>query len=131
MNATVEQKGKSMKIIIRIVAILAAIMGLMAVVTGARVLLGVFDPGYQFFISLIVYNIIIGVVSIITSIYIWRNNKTRLLLSKVITGLHLTVLLLLITIFSEIISNHSIGAMAVRSVAWIIFSVIIWRSNSN
>lgn len=120
-----------MKIFIRIVAIVAAIMGIMAVVTGSRVLLGVFDPGYQYFTVLIVYNIILGAVSVIAGILIWQRNSKALLVAFFITAAHIIVFLLLKTVFSDVISDHSVNAMTVRSIAWIIFSAIIWRYNSN
>ncbi len=117
-----------MKIVIKIAAIFAVIIGLLAVVTGSRVLLGLFDPGYQYFTLLIVYNIIFGLISIAAGILIWRKNSKALLLSYIITGFHIIVLILLLTIFREIISIHSIEAMAFRSVIWIIFSLIVWKS---
>ena len=119
-----------MKIVVRIVAVATAIMGIMAVVTGSRVLLGMFDPGYQFFTSLIVYNVIIGAVSVIAGVFIWQRKSKALLLAYFITGAHIIVFLLLKTVFSDIISDHSVNAMTVRSIAWIIFSVIIWKGNS-
>ena len=118
-----------MKIFIRIVAVAAAIMGIMAVVTGSRVLLGLFDPGYQYFTTLIGYNIILGIVSINAGIYIWKRNGKALFFAYFITTTHIIVLLLLLTVFSDIISDHNVNAMTVRSILWIIFSVIIWKGN--
>jgi len=118
-----------MKIIIKIVAVLAMIIGLMAAVTGSRVLLGLFDPGYQYFTALILYNVIIGIISIATGIMIWKQNNKALLMATVITGLHLSVLLSLVTIFSDIIADHSINAMIFRSIIWVVFSIVIWKLN--
>ncbi len=120
-----------MKIVIRIVAVAAAIVGIMAVVTGSRVLLGVFDPEYQYFTVLIVYNVILGAVSVIAGILIWQRNSKALLVAFFITAAHIIVFLLLKTVFSDVISDHSVNAMTVRSILWIIFSVIVWRYNSN
>lgn len=119
-----------MKIIIKIVAVLAAIMGIMPTITGSRVLLGMFDPGYQYFTALIVYNIILGIISVIAGIFIWQGKSKALLLSFIITVSHIIVLLLLLTIFNDIIADKSINAMTVRSVIWIVFSVIVWKGNS-
>ena len=118
-----------MKIVIRIVAVIAALMGIMAVVTGSRVLLGLFDPGYQYFTVLIVYNVIIGAVSVVAGIFIWRRDSKALLLAYFITVSHIIVFLLLKTAFSDVISDHSVNAMTVRSILWIIFSVIIWKGD--
>ena len=61
-----------MKIVMKIVAVLATIIGIMAVVTGSRVLTGMFDPGYNYFTELISYNVTMGAVSVIAGIYIWQ-----------------------------------------------------------
>ncbi len=119
-----------MKIVIRIIAVLASIIGIIAAINGSRVLLGSFDPGYQYFTTLIVYNITLGLVSVIAGVLIWKRLNTALLLSFFIAGAHIIVLLLLITIFSDVISDHSVNAMTFRSVAWIIFSIVIWKGES-
>ena len=116
-----------MKIIIRIIAVLAIMIGIMAAITGSSVLLGMFDPGYQYFTTLIGYNIVMGLVSVIAGILIWQRNRKALLLAYLVTGAHIIVFLLLKTIFSEVISGNSVNAMTFRSVAWIIFSIVIWK----
>ena len=118
-----------MKIVIKIISVLAIIVGIMAVVTGSRVLLGVFDPDYKYFTELVSYNVIMGAVSVIAGIFIWQRNSKAIIYSSIIAGLHFLVLLSFITLFSNVISDHSINAMAFRSIAWILFSVIIWKSN--
>jgi len=119
-----------MNILMKIIAVLAATMGLMAVVTGSRVLLGLFDPGYQYFTSLIVYNVTMGFISIVAGWFIWKQKNEALFLAYFITGAHIIVFLLLKTVFNDIISIHSVNAMTFRSVVWIIFTVIIWKGNS-
>lgn len=116
-----------MKYINKVVAVIAIIIGSMSVVTGLRVIGGFFDPGYHYFLALVSYNVIMGAVSVIAGIYIWQRNKYALLYSKIITAAHVIVLLLLLTIFSEVISDHSIGAMIFRSVVWIIFTLFVWK----
>jgi len=120
-----------MKILLKIVAVVAAIMGLMAVITGSRVLLGVFDPGYQYFTALLVYNVTMGVVSILAGYFIWKQEDIATYITYFITGAHIIVFLLLKTVYSDIISDHSVHAMTFRSVAWIIFSVIVWKGISS
>ncbi|MCB0742799.1 MAG: hypothetical protein KDC52_11750 [Ignavibacteriae bacterium] len=118
-----------MKTTIKIVALLAMAIGIMAVITGLRVIGGFFDPGYTYYLSLVSYNVIMGAVSVIAGIFIWQRNKNALLYSKIITILHILVLISLLTIFKDDISMHSIGAMTFRSVAWIIFTISIWKGN--
>lgn len=119
-----------MKYLNKSVAVIAIIIGSMSVVTGLRVIGGFFDPGYQYFLTLVSYNVIMGAVSVIAGIYIWQRNKNALLYSKIITAIHFIVLLLLLTIFSDVISDHSIGAMLFRSVVWIIFTLVVWKGKT-
>ncbi len=119
-----------MKIVLKIIALLAAIMGIMASITGTRVLLGMFDPGYQYFTTLIGYNVIMGLVSVFAGVLLWKRNSKALLVASFITVAHIIVFLLLKTVFSDIISDHSVDAMTFRSVGWMIFSVVIWKGNS-
>lgn len=122
-------KRKLINTLLKITAVFAVIIGLLSVLTGTSVLLKIFDPGYQFFILLIFYNMIMGFVSIVAGILIWKKNSRSLLVSYVITCFHIIVLLLLITIFKDVISSNSIGAMAFRSVIWIIFSLTVRKGN--
>jgi hypothetical protein len=117
-----------MKYLNKIVAVIAIIIGSMSIVTGLRVIGGFFEPGYQYFLTLVSYNVIMGAVSVIAGIYIWQRNKNSLLYSKIITAAHIIVLVLLLTIFSDVISDHSIGAMIFRSIAWLIFTFILWKA---
>ncbi len=119
-----------MKIVTKIIAVLASIIGTMAAITGSRVLLGMFNPGYEYFTTLIGYNIIMGLISLFAGVLIWKRNSKALLVASFITVAHIIVFLLLKTIFSDIISDHSVNAMTFRSVAWMIFTVAIWKINS-
>ncbi len=116
-----------MKYYNKIVAVLAIIIGSMSIVTGLRVIGGFFDPGYQYFSTLVSYNVIMGAVSVIAGVYIWQQNRNALIYSGIITGSHIIVLLLLLTIFNDVISDHSIGAMSFRSIAWIIITLVVWK----
>lgn len=118
-----------MKITTKITAVLAILMGIMPIVTGSRVLFGFFDPGYRYFIILILYNIIMGSVSVFAGIYIWRNHRRALFYSVFIAVSHTVVLLSLLSKFNDIISDESIAAMTVRSALWIIFTTIVWKGN--
>ncbi len=109
----------SKKIIIRIVAVAAFIMGLMPTITGTRALTGSFNPGYTTFPLLISYNIFMGLVSIAAAYFIWKKHKLAIGISGLIAGGHILVLLSLLTVFNDIIAHQSIKAMIVRSIIWI------------
>lgn len=114
----------------KIVSVFVIIIGIMSVITGLRVIGGIFDPGYQYYLTLVSYNVIMGAVSVIAGIYIWQRNKNALLYSKIITAAHVIVLISLLTIFNDVISKHSIGAMTFRSIAWIIITLVVWKGKS-
>ena len=118
-----------MNILKKIIAALAVIIGLLATVIGTRVLLGLFDPGYQYFTALIIYNIIAGLASIYAGYLIWRNNKNAFTWSSLIFSAHLIVLILLKTVYADIISSHSVGAMTFRSASWLVITIILWFAN--
>ncbi len=119
-----------MKIIIKIVSVIAIIIGIMAIVAGGSVLLGFSTPDYQYFNSLVIYNVVLGFVSLLAGYFIWTDNKRALPLSYLITSLHILVLLLLLTAFSHIISKHSVAAMSFRSIVWAVISAVVFLWNS-
>ena len=109
----------------KIVAGLAFLLGLMAVITGTRVLLGAFIPDYTVLPVLVIYNVLAGIVSIIAGILIWKKHQLAVLLSGIIAASHIGVLISLLTIFNTIVAQASIKTMIVRSVVWIIFFLIV------
>jgi len=116
------------KIFLKIVAVLAAIIGLMAVFTGTRVLTGSFVPGYNVLQPLVIYNVSMGAVSVLTGILIWKSHRFTVLLSGIITIAHIVVLISLLTVFADIAARQSIMAMIFRSVVWVSIFVIIKRN---
>ncbi len=112
---------------LKIVATVAGILGLMAVITGSRVLLGVFDPGYATHIWLISYNVFMGIVSLVAGVLIWKEKAKGALLAGIITVAHITVLLLLGTVFVSDVAHQSIMAMIFRSVVWVALFLVIRR----
>ena len=70
-----------MKTTIKIVALLAMAIGIMAVITGLRVIGGFFDPGYTYYLSLVSYNVIMGAVSVSAGIFIFQIFLTKITLS--------------------------------------------------
>lgn len=116
------------KIISRIVAAVAVLLGSMSVVTGTRVLNGWFDPGYTTFPLLIVYNIFIGLVSLVAGWLIWIKHSRALLLPAIITTGHIMVLLSLLTIFSDVVAHQSIKAMIFRSVVWVVIFLFVQKA---
>lgn len=108
------------RIILRIAATVAVVIGIMPVVVGSRTLLGLHDPGYTTFNLLIVYNVLMGIVSIVAGYQNWKGHAVAQKLNGVILLGHLTVLVMLVTLFIDIIAIQSIHAMMFRVGVWIV-----------
>lgn len=119
-----------MKVIwLKITASAAMLIGIIASITGTRVLLGVFNPGYPTFTILIYYNILMGLVSIFAGYLIWVRHTLNIYISGLITAAHISVLVSLFTIFSDFIAIQSVNAMTFRSGVWILIFVSVFLIN--
>jgi hypothetical protein len=112
---------------LKIVATVAGILGLMAVITGSRVLAGAFDPGYVTHNWLIIYNVFMGIVSLVAGVLIWEESPKAFFGTGLITVAHVSVLLLLLTVFSSVVAHQSIMAMIFRSVVWVVLFLVSKR----
>jgi len=120
--------GKPMhRIILRITALVAIIIGLLALITGTRVLLGLFDPGYNTFSLLIIYNVLMGLVSLFAGYHIWKGYTVAQKISAAILTGHIIVLGLLLTQFNDIIAIQSIQVMTFRVVVWSAIFITIYK----
>ena len=117
-------------ILLKIAAAVALIIGLMAAITGTRVLTGSFIPDYNVLPWLVYYNVFMGLASIFTGILIWKKHSKALTFTIGITAGHISVLLSLLTIFNSIVAHHSINAMIFRSSIWLILLFVVWKSRS-
>jgi len=108
------------QVVAKIGAVLAFIIGVMAVVAGGRVLMGIM-PDYYVIDWVPVYNFIVGVISaLVTAVLIWRNSKIATAAAVTTLASHALVMLILQTAYREVVAPDSIRAMTVRITAWII-----------
>lgn len=106
----------------KISAVLAFTIGGMAFFAGLQVLLGN-DPGYYVIDWLPVYNYTAGVLTVfITAILIWRGKDLAWFAAIATFSLHTVVMIILLTVYGDIVAVDSIRAMTIRMVAW---SIII------
>jgi hypothetical protein len=119
-----------MKLILtKIAAILAFIIGAMAVFAGAQVLLGN-DPGYFVISWLPVYNYTAGILTVfITAILIWRRSKFAWFAALTTFGLHTLVMIILQTVHRDVVAVNSIRAMTIRMIAWAIILVLMYAQS--
>ena len=105
-------------------AVLSFIMGAMAIFAGGQVLLGkIMD--YYVIDWLPIYNFIVGIISIFAAIIIWKGSKIAMPVAIAILASNVTVMLVLLTAYRDVVAPDSIKAMTVRIVAWIIILVLI------
>jgi predicted membrane channel-forming protein YqfA (hemolysin III family) len=113
------------EILIKTAALLAAIPGIMAMITGSRVLTGNLVQDYHVIHWLVVYNVLLGFFSVAAGWFIWKKNGRASTLSIVIALSHGVVLLLLLTIYADTVAVQSIGAMTFRLLIWSVIALIV------
>jgi hypothetical protein len=110
----------------KIGAVLAFIIGIMAVVAGGRVLLGQ-EPGYYVIGWLPVYNFLAGLFSAtLAAVLLWRNHRLAMPLSVATLALHSLVMLVLLGAYREVVAPDSLVAMTLRIAVWIIISALLF-----
>lgn len=114
----------------KIVAAVAVVFSLLTIVEGSQVLFGIAEQEYIVFTPLLIYNILMGLVGLIAGIMIWVNRKKAFMLTKLIVTTHLIILLIVGAIFftSNVVAMHSIQAMSVRVVIWLIIALVSWKT---
>ncbi len=116
-------------ILTKIAAVLAFIIGSMAVFAGAQVLLGN-DPGYYVINWVPVYNYTVGILTVfITAILIWRGSKLAWFAAITTFSLHTLVMILLQTVHRDVVAVDSIRAMTIRMIAWVIILALMFAQS--
>lgn len=108
----------------RIASVLVFIIGAMSIIAGGKAMRG-WNPGYSVLSWLPIYNFVMGIVTLIPAILIWINNRYAMIAAVATFGIHVLVLLLLLTIFHEAVARQSIAAMLFRLVAWLVILALM------
>ena len=108
-----------MGIIKKIATLLALFIGLMSVFAGSKVLLGIDTKDYTVITWLVIYNVVFGLISIVTAYFLWRQSKSGLLLMWFILIAHFVVFIYL-KFISDLAANESKMAMLFRVSIWLI-----------
>jgi uncharacterized membrane protein len=107
-------------------AVLAAIIGGMAVFAGGQVFLGQM-PDYYVINWLPVYNYSIGLITVlITAVAIWRQHRWALPAAFATLGLHGAVMLVLQAGYRQVVASDSLRAMTLRIAVWIVIVILVW-----
>ncbi len=112
-------------------ALLGTLFSVLTLIEGSKILFGITEPDYTVFLPLLLYNIIMGVVGIATGISIWRNHRNCFKNTVAITGIHLTVWLIVnaLYFFTDVVALHSASAMTTRSSVWLIIVFTLLKTN--
>ena len=116
----------------KIAAVLAFIIGAMAVFAGGQALLGK-DPGYYVINWLLLYNYTIGILTVfITAVLIWKNSRFALPAAIGTFSIHALVMLIIQTAYRGIVAPDSLRAMTIRIIVWaIILGLMFVQSRKN
>ena len=114
----------NMKHIHKIAAILAFIIGTMTIIAGSRVLLEIDTKDYNVLNWLVVYNIVLGIISLIAAYIIWQKHRLTKTAIVVVLTSHVLIQLYL-NLLNENVTSQSINAMTFRIGIWSIIALII------
>jgi hypothetical protein len=104
----------------KIAAILAFVIGAMAVFSGGKTLLGNI-PDYYVINWLPLYNYTIGVLTVfVTAPLIWINSKVSVPAAITTFILHALIMFILQVAYADVVAMDSVVAMAIRLGTWFI-----------
>jgi len=106
-----------MKILKKISVFLALFIGIMSVMAGSRVLLGIDVKDYNVLPLLVVYNVILGIVSIFVAFLIFKEKPIAKKFSILILLFHFIVFIIVFFIVKEA-AFQSKMAMLFRTFVW-------------
>ena len=110
----------------KIAAVLAFIIGAMAIFAGGQVVLLGKVMDYYVIDWLPIYNLTVGLITVFfTSIVIWKNNKLAMPFTIGTLAVHSAVMVILLTAYQGVVASDSIRAMTVRIIAWGIILVLM------
>jgi hypothetical protein len=111
-------------------AILAFVIGAMAVIAGGQVIVGIL-PDYYVIPWLPIYNFTIGVSSLLISVIaIWKNNRLAIPLSITTFSLHALVMFIIKTSYRDVVASDSIKAMTIRMIIWLIIIILLYAQQT-
>ncbi|WP_157941240.1 MULTISPECIES: hypothetical protein [Arenibacter] len=107
-----------MKITLIIATILAILIGVLSIISGSMVLLGIRSVDYTVLTWLVVYNVTLGVISIMVAYQMGKQHRKSKTMIMSILILHSLVLGYLY-FFNESVAVESIKAMSFRVSIWV------------
>lgn len=117
----------------KIAASVAIVFSIFSIIEGSHTLLGTTQPEYKVLKPLLIYNVAMGFVGIFVGITLWLNHRRALMLITIVAAMHLTVLLIVVVIYLSdgAVAMHSVKAMIIRSMVWLVIAGIAWKTNKS
>ena len=110
----------------KIAAVLAFIIGAMAIFAGGQVLFLGKQMDYYIITWLPYYNFTLGVISVlVTAVLIWKNSRCAMPATIATFTAHALVMLVLLTAYKDVVAPDSIVAMSVRLVVWVVILILM------
>jgi len=110
----------------KIAAVLAFIIGAMAIFAGSQVVIFGEVMDYYVIDWLPIYNLVLGLISaFFTAIVIWKGSKLAMPAVIATLASHSVVIAILLTVYQGVVAADSIKAMIVRIVVWVIILVLM------
>ncbi len=106
-----------------IAAFIALFIGAMSIFAGTKVLLGLDTKPYHILVGLLVYNVLLGVISLIVSYLIFKNKSISKTATYLVLASH-TIVFLCLKFISETVAAESIKAMLFRISIWIVIVIL-------
>ncbi len=107
-------------------AVLAFIIGAMAVFAGGQVLLGKI-PDYYVINWLPVYNYTVGILTVfVTAALIWSGHRFAMPAAVATFVIHTLVMFVLQTAYRSVVAVDSVMAMTIRMTAWVIILALMY-----
>ena len=107
----------------QVAAVLALVIGSMAIIAGGQVLFLGRDPGYYVIDWLVVYNFSVGVLSVGAAAWIWLRSRRARGVAVIVLVAHATVMLTLLAAYRAVVAPDSLVAMTIRLSVW---AIIAW-----
>lgn len=111
-------------------ALLAFIIGAMAVFAGGQVIFLGKQMDYYVINWLPYYNFTMGVLTVaVTSVLIWKQARVAWSASVLTFSAHVVVMAVLLTAYRQVVASDSLRAMSIRIVAWVLILIMLHFSN--
>jgi hypothetical protein len=115
----------------KVAAVLAFIIGAMAIFAGGQVVLLGKVMDYYVIDWLVFYNFIMGLLTVfVSAILIWKNSRYALTAAIATLAVHTTVMVILLTAYQGVVAPDSLVAMTVRIVFWLIILTLMFIQRS-